>query len=205
MTDTRPNIDQAHPRATSVPKRRSSGPAALSGVRLVERHVFRDGRGAFSELWRADEAEVEGFPRFVQDNVATSRRGVVRGLHFQNPRGQAKLVTVAVGDIFDVAVDLRAGSRTFGRWAAYRLSESSGQQLYLPAGFAHGYQTISDWSVVIYKCSDVYSPDDEQTVRWNDDDLGIDWPIREAVLSPRDATAPLLRDIPTERLPQVDW
>ena len=205
MTDTRPNIDHAHARATSVPKRRLSGPTALSGVRLVERRVFRDGRGAFSELWRADEAEAEGLPRFIQDNVATSHRGVVRGLHFQHPRGQAKLVTVAVGDIFDVAVDLRAGSRTFGRWAAYRLSESSGQQLYLPAGFAHGYQTISDWSVVIYKCSDVYSPDDEQTVRWNDDDLGIDWPIREAVLSPRDAAAPLLRDISTERLPQVDW
>jgi dTDP-4-dehydrorhamnose 3,5-epimerase len=172
-------------------------------VRLVERRVVRDARGTFSELWRSTEAEADGFPPFVQDNVATSRRGVVRGLHFQNPRGQAKLVTVVAGEVFDVVVDVRAGSRTFGRWAGFLLSEN-GPQLYVPIGFAHGYQTISDRSVVAYKCSEFYSPDDEHTVRWNDDDLRINWPIRDAILSPRDAAAPCLRDIPMEWVPQVD-
>ena len=204
MSDARPNSDQYVARATSAPERAEQGPAALPGARLVERRVFHDARGAFAELWRAEASETEGFPPFVQDNVARSQRGVVRGLHFQNPRGQAKLVTVVAGEVFDVVVDVRAGSRTFGRWAAYKLSEN-GQQLYVPTGFAHGYQTISDWSVVIYKCSHVYSPDDEHTVRWNDDDLRIDWPIRDAILSPRDAAAPCLRDMTKDWVPQVDW
>jgi dTDP-4-dehydrorhamnose 3,5-epimerase len=129
---------------------------------------------------------------------------VVRGLHFQNPRAQAKLIAVPVGEIFDVAVDVRIGSPTFGRYTAFTLSESTGHQLFIPPGFAHAYQTVSDTSVVVYKCSDFYQPDEERTIRWNDDEIGIVWPIRDAIVSPRDAAAPLLRELLTDWLPHID-
>lgn len=177
--------------------------ASFSELQLFERPIFRDARGSFAELWCESESSAAGLPIFLQDNVARSRRGVVRGLHFQNPRPQAKLVTVVVGEVFDVAVDVRVGSPTFGHWAAYRLSADNGRQLYIPVGFAHAYQTVSDSSVVVYKCSDVYSPDDEHTIRWDDNDLAIDWPIRDAIISPRDATAPCLRELRTEALPRI--
>jgi dTDP-4-dehydrorhamnose 3,5-epimerase len=187
-----------------VPKPKERGLTILQGLRLIERPVFQDPRGSFAEVWREEESLAAGLPRFVQDNVARSRRGVVRGLHFQNPRPQAKLVTVALGEIFDVAVDVRVGSPTFGRWAGFDLSETNGRQLFIPPGFAHAYQTVSDASVVIYKCSDFYSPENEHTVRWNDDDIAIDWPIADAILSPRDATAPPLRALVPELLPHID-
>ena len=191
-------------RAIRVPDRPGRGPTMLPELRLFERAVFADPRGAFTELWRDDDARDSGLPPFVQDNVARSRRGVVRGLHFQNPRPQAKLVSVPLGEIFDVAVDVRIGSPTFGRWAAYTLSDANGRQLYVPPGFAHAYQTVSDVSVVVYKCSDFYSPDDERAIRWNDDEIAIAWPIRDAIASPRDAAAPRLRDMLREWLPQID-
>jgi dTDP-4-dehydrorhamnose 3,5-epimerase len=187
-----------------VPGYRDGGSNHFPQLRVLQRDVFRDARGTFLELWRDDGARALGLPVFVQDNLARSRRGVVRGLHFQNPRTQAKLVTVAEGEIFDVAVDVRVGSPTFGRWAAFTLSESTGDQLYVPPGFAHGYQTVSDVSVVMYKCSDFYSPDDERAVCWDDDELAIPWPIRDAVVSPRDAAAPRLRDLLPEWLPPID-
>jgi len=190
-------------RAIPVPDNRDEGPR-LPELRVLEQHVFRDTRGTFVELWRNDDARAAGLPTFVQDNLARSRRGVVRGLHFQNPRSQAKLVTAIEGEIFDVAVDVRADSPTFGRWAAFTLSESNGRQLYVPAGFAHGYQTVSDVSVVMYKCSDFYSPEDERAVRWDDDDLAIAWPIRDAVVSARDAAARRLRELFPEWLPRID-
>ena len=181
------------------------GPVVLPDLRLFERPVFRDTRGTFTELWREDAVREDArLPRFVQDNAAHSRRGVIRGLHFQNPRPQGKLVSVAIGEVFDVAVDVRIGSPTFGRWAAYVLSESNGRQLYIPPGFAHAYQTVSDVSVVVYKCSDFYSPHDERAVRWNDASIGIEWPIAQAIVSPRDASAPLLRDMLSDWLPQLD-
>lgn len=186
-----------------MPGNRDEG-SRLPELRVLEPHVFGDTRGTFVELWRNDDPRAPGLPPFVQDNLARSRRGVVRGLHFQNPRGQAKLVTAIEGEIFDVAVDVRIGSPTFGHWAAFTLSGSNGRQLYVPAGFAHGYQTVSDASVVIYKCSDFYSPDDERAVRWDDDDLGIRWPIQEALMSPRDAAAPRLRELPADWLPSID-
>lgn len=198
-------IDEgADERAIPVPGRPNSGPIALPELRLFDRAVFADARGAFAELWRDDDAREAGLPRFVQDNVARSRRGVVRGLHFQNPRPQAKLVSVPLGEIFDVAVDIRLGSPTFGRWGAYTLSDVNGRQLYIPPGFAHAYQTISDVSVVVYKCSDFYSPDDERVIRWNDDEIGIRWPIREATVSRRDEGAPFLRDMLSEWLPRIE-
>jgi dTDP-4-dehydrorhamnose 3,5-epimerase len=192
-------------RAIPVPEVGHRGPVVLPELLLFERPVYRDTRGTFTELWREDASrEAAGLPRFVQDNAAHSRRSVVRGLHFQNPHPQGKLVSVAIGEVFDVAVDIRVGSPTFGRWAAYVLSEANGRQLYIPPGFAHAYQTVSDVSVVVYKCSDFYSPDDEHTVRWNDSSIAIDWPMRDAVVSPRDASAPLLRDMLAEWLPQLD-
>lgn len=192
-----------------VPKKRAeigqrgTGPVVLPELQLFDRLVFRDARGSFAELWRDEDAADAGLPAFVQDNVARSRRGVVRGLHFQNPHAQAKLVSVPFGEVFDVAVDVRVGSPTFGRWAAFTLSDTNGRQLYIPPGFAHAYQTTSDTSIVVYKCSDVYSPDDERTVRWDDPEIGIAWPVRETVVSTRDASAPLLRDMLPEWLPRI--
>jgi dTDP-4-dehydrorhamnose 3,5-epimerase len=198
-------LDQnEHERAIPVPRHRDKGPLRFPELQVFERTIFRDSRGTFAELWREDDARAIGLPTFVQDNVARSEYGVVRGLHFQNPRPQAKLISVAIGEIFDVAVDVRAGSPTFGRWASFVLSDANGRQLYVPPGFAHGYQTVSDVSIVVYKCSDVYSPDDERAVRWNDDELAIRWPIRHAVVSSRDASAPVLRDLLAEWLPQID-
>lgn len=186
-----------------MPGNRDEG-SPLPELRVLEQAVYQDTRGTFAELWRNDDVRALGLPAFVQDNLARSRRGVVRGLHFQNPRAQAKLVTAIEGEIYDVAVDVRAGSPTYGRWAAFTLSGSNGRQLYVPAGFAHGYQTVSEVSVVMYKCSDFYSPDDERVVRWDDADLAISWPIRDALVSARDAAAPLLRDLLPDSLPRMD-
>lgn len=190
--------------AKEMPPHASAQATHLPEVRLFERRTFRDARGAFAELWRDETSRANGLPAFVQDNVAHSRRAVVRGLHFQNPQPQAKLVGVLVGEVFDVAVDVRVGSPSFGRWAAFTLSEANGHHLFIPPGFAHGYQTVSEFSVVVYKCSDYYSPDHERVIRWNDDGVGIDWPIANAILSPRDAAAPLLREVLAEWLPQTD-
>ena len=204
MSDARFDAEPYKERAIPVPERGPRGSIVLPGVKVVERPVFRDSRGTFAELWREEDSVAEGFPRFVQDNVARSVQGVVRGLHFQNPRAQGKLVTVAVGEVFDVAVDIREGSPTFGRWMGVTLSDTSGRQLYIPPGFAHAYQTLSHISVVFYKCSDFYSPEDERTIRWNDQAIAIDWPIRDAIVSPRDAEAPLLRDVLANWLPKID-
>jgi len=190
-------------RASPVPGRATRA-ISLPELRLFERRIAADARGTFAELWRDADARAAGLPPFVQDNVARSRRAVVRGLHFQTPHAQAKLVTVIVGEVFDVAVDVRVGSPTFGQWAAYTLSEKNGRQLFIPPGFAHGYQTVSDTSIVVYKCADYYAPDAEQTIRWNDDALGIHWPIANAIASARDASAPLLRDVLPERLPHFE-
>jgi dTDP-4-dehydrorhamnose 3,5-epimerase len=196
--------DHGSDRAIPVPRRLTREPSHFDDVRLFERQVFRDTRGSFTELWRDEDSRMAGLPEFIQDNVARSRRGVVRGLHFQQPHPQAKLISVAAGEIFDVAVDVRVGSPTFGRWAAYTLSESNGRQLYVPAGYAHGYQTISDVSVVVYKCSDVYSPENERTIRFDDEDIAIPWPIPNVIVSPRDRAAPRLRDVLAQWLPQIE-
>lgn len=190
-------------RASPVPDAAPGG-LLLSGLKLFERRIARDRRGAFAELWREEDGQAIGLPTFVQDNIARSRRGVVRGLHFQNPRAQAKLVTVVQGEILDVAVDVRVGSPTFGRWSAVKLSDTNDRQLFIPPGFAHGYQTTSESSVVVYKCSDYYAPEYERAVRWNDAAVGIEWPIADALVSPRDADAPLLHDLLPEWLPQLD-
>jgi dTDP-4-dehydrorhamnose 3,5-epimerase len=173
---------------------------AISEVLIIEPKIFGDQRGFFLETFRADrylEAGIAG--PFVQDNLSRSARGVLRGLHLQNPKIQGKLVTVLRGRVLDVAVDVRIGSPTFGRHVAVELSEDNRRQFWVPRGFAHGFVVLSESADFFYKCDDVYSPADEITVRWNDPAIGIAWGTEMPSLSPRDAAAPLLADAP--RLP----
>lgn len=178
--------------------------ASLPGVLLLQPPVHRDARGWFRETWREQAYRDLGLPPFVQDNVARSARGVLRGLHYQHPNGQAKLVSVLEGSAYDVAVDIRVGSPTFGRWAAFELSADNGRQLYVPEGFAHGYLVASEHAVLGYKVTAYHDPDAEGVVAWDDPELGIAWPIQQPVLSDRDGMAPRLGALPPEALPQFD-
>ncbi|MHB8893732.1 MAG: dTDP-4-dehydrorhamnose 3,5-epimerase [Candidatus Geothermincolia bacterium] len=168
---------------------------ALPGVLLIEPAVFGDDRGFFLETWNAVRYPDAGVAaNFVQANQAHSRRGVLRGLHFQMGRPQAKLVLVTCGEIFDVAVDIRRGSPTFGRWVGSTLSGENHRQLFVPAGFAHGYCVLSGSVDVSYLCSEIYWPAGDRGVRWDDPALGIDWPPGEKILSAKDRALPLLAD-----------
>ena len=163
---------------------------AIPGVLLIELDVFRDERGWFQEFWNPTRMSIPGVTRpFVQDNVAFSKRGVLRGLHFQQPHAQGKLVTVVQGDVFDVAVDLRSDQPTFGRHVSMTLRQGSGQAIYIPEGFAHGYQVLSETAHVLYKCTEVYHPGADRTLAWNDPVLDIAWPLPNPVLSEKDAKA----------------
>ncbi|MBC7084651.1 MAG: dTDP-4-dehydrorhamnose 3,5-epimerase [Firmicutes bacterium] len=168
----------------------------IPDVVLIEPKVFRDDRGFFLESYKRSEFAEFGIDEiFVQDNHSRSRRGVLRGLHYQNPpRAQAKLVRVIDGEIFDVAVDIRRGSPTYGRWVRAYLSDENMRMLYIPAGFAHGFLALSDVAEVLYKTSDEYSPEHEAGIVWNDPEIGIEWPVKDPVLSPRDCRWPGLRD-----------
>jgi dTDP-4-dehydrorhamnose 3,5-epimerase len=178
-------------------------PTALPGVLLVEPTVHRDARGFFFESYHAERYRNAGIDAvFVQDNHSLSVRGTLRGLHAQlAPRAQAKLVRVVEGEIFDVAVDIRVGSPTFGRFASALLSAENHLQLYVPAGFAHGFCVTSEQAQVEYKCSAPYDPAHELAVAWNDPEIAIPWPEREPILSPRDRSAPRLADA-LARLPR---
>ncbi len=175
----------------------------ISGVLIIEPKVFGDSRGFFMETYQSERYAHFGIPEnLVQDNLSRSRLGVLRGLHVQHPHAQGKLVQVFSGEVFDVAVDIRRGSPTFGRWAGVRLSGENKRQLWIPPGFAHGFCVTSDDALFGYKCSDFYNPGSELSVRWNDPEIGIRWPIDgEPDLSPKDFDAALLRDIPPDRLP----
>lgn len=176
-------------------------PGQLNGLRLIRPRRFGDARGWFLESWQEARYRDAGLPeRFVQDNFSYSARGVLRGLHFQNPHAQGKLVMVLLGEVWDVAVDLRRSSPTFGRWQGVRLGGDEPLQFYVPPGFAHGFVVLSDTALFHYKCTAAYSPADEHSVRWDDPDLAIAWPVRDPVLSARDAAAPRLRDLPPEHL-----
>jgi dTDP-4-dehydrorhamnose 3,5-epimerase len=175
-------------------------PLELNGLLEIRPPRFGDDRGFFSEVWREDRlAEAGVTVRFVQDNHSYSKaRGVLRGMHYQlAPAAQDKLVRVSRGSIFDVAVDIRPDSPTFGRWAGVVLSAAEWNQLFIPKGFAHGFVTLEDETEVIYKASAVYAPDLEQTVRFDDPAIGIDWPVdtSSVVLSDKDRAAPLLSQI----------
>jgi dTDP-4-dehydrorhamnose 3,5-epimerase len=175
--------------------------AGLSGVRILEPKVFEDERGFFLESWNEERYRAAGIDApFVQDNLSFSAHGVLRGLHYQKPRAQGKLVSVLLGEVFDVVVDIRVSSPTFGRWMGVVLSAQNRRQLYVPPGFAHGFVVTSESALFSYKCTDYYSPADEGSLRWDDPDIGIQWPVASPVLSPKDRSAPLLGDIPEERL-----
>lgn len=173
----------------------------LPGVLLVNVDKFSDARGSFLEAWHKDRYAGLGLPaNFVQDNVSSSLKGVLRGLHFQNPHAQGKLVQVLQGEVFDVAVDLRVGSPTFGKWFGAMLAAEKGTQMFIPEGFAHGFLTLSDLVIFSYKCTDFYSKTCEKTVRWDDPDIGIDWPLKDPLLSDKDRAGYLLREMPREEL-----
>ena len=176
---------------------------ALPGVLLLTPPVFHDARGFFRETWRADRYGEAGLPAaFVQDNASLSAGGVLRGLHFQQPNAQGKLVSVLRGEVWDVAVDIRVGSPTFGRWTGHFLSAANGCQLWIPEGFAHGFVVTSAEALFSYKCTEVYAPGAESTLLWNDPDLAIDWPVAGPAVSERDASGVRLRDLAPERLPR---
>jgi len=150
----------------------------LPGVLLIEPAVFGDERGYFLETWSAARYPANGVPvSFVQDNLSKSRQGTLRGLHLQHPHGQAKLVYVVTGEVFDVAVDVRVGSPTFGRWYGTTLSETNKRQIYIPTGFAHGFCVTSNEAIFAYKCSDGYHPEAELTIAYDDPDIGVRWPV----------------------------
>jgi dTDP-4-dehydrorhamnose 3,5-epimerase len=164
-------------------------------VIVVEPRRFGDSRGWFMEVHHAHRYKEIGLPeKFVQDNLSHSVKGTLRGMHFQHPHAQAKLVQVLRGAVFDVAVDVRRGSPTFGKWAAVELTGDSPRQLFIPAGFAHGFCVLSDDADFFYKCTDLYTPECERTILWNDPDIGIKWPVENPLLSPKDLKGVRLRD-----------
>jgi dTDP-4-dehydrorhamnose 3,5-epimerase len=176
--------------------------APLPGVLVVEPSRFRDGRGWFAELWNDARYREAGLDAaFVQANVSSSARGVLRGMHYQHPNPQGKLITAVSGTVWDVVVDVRAASPTFGRWYGHELSGANGVQLWVPEGFAHGFLVLSDEAVVHYSCTAVYDASADRALAWDDPDVGIDWPAAPAVISEKDRAAPRLRDIPRDALP----
>jgi dTDP-4-dehydrorhamnose 3,5-epimerase len=171
-------------------------PLAIDGLLLVEPSIFTDARGYFFESYNEAVAADAGIgPRFVQDNQSRSLAGVLRGLHAQLRRPQGKLVRVVEGEIFDVAVDLRLASASFGHWAGARLSAENRLQLWVPPGFAHGFCVLSDVAVVLYKCTALYDPTDEIGVRWDDAAVGIEWPVDHPLVSDKDSALPGLAEL----------
>lgn len=176
---------------------------ALPGVLIIEPKVFPDARGFFVETYQRQRYISMGIlPEFVQDNLSFSARGVLRGVHSQNPQPQGKLVQVLQGEVWDVAVDIRRNSPHFGQWTAVTLSAEKHNQFYLPPGFAHGFCVLSETALFAYKCTDYYAPGAEVGFRWDDPEVGIAWPLNQPILSDKDAVLPLLCDIPVEQLPE---
>ncbi len=173
----------------------------LPGVLVCKPRVYQDSRGFFMELWNERVYAEYGLDlRFVQGNLSYSRRGVLRGLHYQNPDPQGKLVSVLEGEVFDVAVDIRAGSPTFGEWFGLTLSAENRHQVYIPPGFAHGFVVTGETALFCYGCTNFYSPEGDGSIRWDDPDLGIPWPVEAPLLSEKDAAAPLLHEVDPARL-----
>jgi len=174
----------------------------LDGVLLVETRVFGDNRGYFFESYNASRYQSAGIDcDFIQDNISFSNAGVIRGLHCQYPTMQAKLIQVLDGAVLDVAVDIRRGSPTFGNWTGEILSSENRRQLFIPAGFAHGFAVIGERALVSYKCSARYDPSSEVTIRWDDPEIGVDWAVINPTVSEKDQAGLLLSDLPSNRLP----
>jgi dTDP-4-dehydrorhamnose 3,5-epimerase len=175
---------------------------SLPGVLVVVPRVFRDQRGFFLETFHKEKYRLAGLDHdFVQDNHSRSRKGILRGMHYQLHHPQAKLITVSRGEIFDVAVDIRRGSPSFGKWTGVYLSEQNNRQLFIPEGVAHGFVVLSDPADVTYKCTELYYPEDEHGVIWSDPQIGIEWPILDPVLSDKDRQYSRLSEIPENLLP----
>lgn len=175
---------------------------ALPGVYVLEPRVFGDTRGFFYESYnQATFAELGIDATFVQTNVSRSARGVLRGLHYQWPNPQGKLVSVLEGEVYDVAVDIRRGSPTFGQWSAAMLTADNHRHFWIPEGFAHGFCVVSEHATFSYQCTALYDPQADAAIRWNDGDLNIDWPVTDPLLSDKDRRAPLLADVSADRLP----
>lgn len=177
----------------------------LPGVCVIEPKVFGDERGFFYESYNHARFEELGLGKlnFVQSNVSRSAHGVLRGLHYQWPNPQGKLVSVLEGEVYDVAVDIRRGSETFGRWAAAILNADNKRMFWVPEDFAHGFAVLSEHATFCYQCTALYDPQADAGIRWNDADIAVDWPISDPQLSDKDAKAPFLADIATDRLPQL--
>jgi dTDP-4-dehydrorhamnose 3,5-epimerase len=176
--------------------------AALKDVLVLEPKVIEDPRGFFIETYQKNRYRDAGIlVDFVQDNLSISRKGTLRGLHFQYPHSQAKLVQVLQGEVYDVALDIRKGSPSFGKCCGSRLSAENKRQMFIPAGFAHGFCVLSNTALFHYKCSDYYAPECESGVLWSDPELGIDWPAKKPILSEKDAAYPCLADLAPDRLP----
>ena len=172
----------------------------LPGVLIFEPKVHGDARGFFVETFRREACRAAGIELdFVQDNHSRSRRGVLRGLHAQAVHPQGKLVRCSRGEVFDVAVDIDPASATFGQWVGVRLSDENHRQMWVPPGYAHGFLVLSEIADFEYKCTDYYAPEHEFGVRWDDPDVGIEWPLAEPLLSAKDATLPRLRDLVATR------
>jgi dTDP-4-dehydrorhamnose 3,5-epimerase len=176
---------------------------ALPGAVVIEPQVFGDARGFFYESYNEAKYKEAGIDRrFVQANVSRSAKGVLRGLHYQWPNPQGKLVSVLEGEVYDVAVDIRRGSPTFGRWAGVVLSAENHRHFWIPEGFAHGFCVLSGHATFGYQCTALYDAKADAGIRWNDADVGIDWPVSDPNLSDKDSKAPFLKDVPAERLPE---
>lgn len=175
---------------------------ALPGAVVIEPQVFGDTRGFFYESFNAARFHEAGIDaRFVQSNVSRSAKGVLRGLHYQWPNPQGKLVSVLEGEVYDVAVDIRRGSPTFGRWVSAMLTAENYRHFWVPEGFAHGFCVVSEFATLSYQCTALYDREGDAGIRWNDADIGIDWPVGAPLLSDKDTRAPFLKDVPAERLP----
>jgi len=176
---------------------------SLAGVLQIEPRVFQDDRGWFMENWRQEHYQQAGIEAtFVQTNSSQSSQGVIRGLHFQYPQPQGKLVWVSSGEVFDVAIDIRPDSEQFGQWVGVVLCATKHQQLWIPPGFAHGFQVLSDTATFHYQCTAPYRPEHDRAIGWDDPDIGIDWPLPAQGISPKDAKAPKLAALDHNTLPR---
>lgn len=174
----------------------------LPGCLVIEPVVHGDARGFFYESFHAEKFAQAGLElKFVQTNVSRSAQGVLRGLHYQWPHPQGKLLSVLEGEVYDVAVDIRRGSPTFGQWAAAVLSADNKRHFWVPEGFAHGFAVLSEQASFVYQCTALYDREADAGIRWNDAQIGVDWPLAQPSLSDKDQRAPFLADVPPERLP----
>ncbi len=175
---------------------------SIKGILIIEPLIFEDKRGYFMETYNQNRYNEFGIDKtFVQDNLSYSLKNTLRGLHFQIKHPQAKLIQVVSGEIFDVAVDLRPGSASFGKWTGIYLSDENKRQVFIPEGFAHGFCVLSEFALFCYKCSDFYAPDHEGGILWSDPDIGIEWPVETPIISDKDIQYQKLSDLTSEQLP----